>query len=246
VRTPCLVGSNAGDAWVAVLGTDIHVRAADTGAFGEGYFRYRRGDAAVAKAYACDTPGDTDRLRLWKGALPFRAAYAFVLQPARDVTRDVTAAARVELPGLAEPAFLCVWCAPGWLEVAPGVKRGDVTDFGPCGAADVLYLPTVITVENRQKAAGEPFVLRADGTRLELKPGAEIAWRPEGHGGHELRAWIAGEFVQVRPPEKKDEAWTVRAGALHLWWVPGPENNRMGKPAGRPFVVREDGICREY
>lgn len=246
VRTPCLVGASAGDAWVHVLGTDIHVRPADRSEIGEAYFRYRRGDPAVAKAWACDTPGDTGRLRLWKGALPFRAAYAFVLQPARDVTRDVTGASRVQVPGLPEPSFLCVWCAPGWLEVAPGATRGEATDFGACGDANVLYLVTSISEDGRQTVQGDPFVLRPDSTRLDLKPGPEIAWTPEGHEGHELRAWIAGRFELVRPPEKKGDPWTVRSGALHVWWTPGPENNHLGKPASRPFVLDATGKLESF
>lgn len=251
MRCPLVNGEAGGDAWIGITGTDIWMKPADTAERSPEYFAYRRGDVRLSKVYACEDRNDYPELVSLRDALPFRIQYGFVWQPAADASAQLPGAVPVSLPDMPVPAFLSLYVAGGWVEVAPGHPRDDDSaDFGPC-APGMLYLPTTPGPRGIQAPAGVPFVLNADGSRTEFAgdgPDVEWAWSPPPDvPGAKAYLWVEGRFVFARWVDRDGKR--LLAGprnAMWLVWREGPENGGLGKPVGRPFVVGDDGQPREY
>ncbi|MEK7470343.1 MAG: hypothetical protein AAB074_23480 [Planctomycetota bacterium] len=251
VRCPLVNGEASGDAWVGIPGTEIWMKPADTEPASPAYFAYRRGDARLPKVYVCEERNDYSNLVSVRNSLSFWTQYAFVWQSAADASAQLPGAVPVVFENLPDPVFLSMFAGSGWLDVAPGRPRDDgSTDFGPC-APGLLYLLTTPGPRGLQLPAGVPFVLKPDGTREELPgDGPEIEW--EWSAPAELptarpNVWRDGGFVPAKLVERDGKRFVAGPrNALWLAWREGPESGGRGKPVGRPFVVGEGGVLKEY
>ncbi len=251
MRCPLVNGEAGGDAWVAIPGTDIWLRPADTEPSSPAYFAWRRGDTRLPKVYSCEDRNDYPNLVPLRDALPFKTQYGFVWQPAADASAQLPGAVPVSLPDLPEPAFLSLFAGGGWLDVAPGRLQEDgSTDFGPC-APGLLYVPTTPGPRGLQAPAGPPFVLNPDGSRTEYPgdgPDVEWEWTPPADTpGAKAYVWVEGRFAPSHFVDRDGKR--LLAGprnAMWLVWREGKENGGLGKPVGRPFVVGEGGVVKEF
>ncbi|KAF0241408.1 MAG: hypothetical protein FD180_4452 [Planctomycetota bacterium] len=251
VRCPLVGGEAGGDAWVGIPGTDIWMKPADTEPASPSYFAYRRGDRRLPKVFVCEERNEFTHLVSARNALPFKTQYDFVWQPAADASAQLPGAVPVTIENLPAPAFLCMFAGGGLLAVAPGRPReDDATDFGPC-APGLLYVPATPGPRGLQLPLGPPFVLMSDGSREELPgEGAEVEWAwaasPEAPDSKPY-VWLEGRFVPAHFVERDGKRLVAGPrNALWLVWREGPENGGLGKPVGRPFVVAEGGVVKEY
>lgn len=248
LRAPVLAGEPGGDVWIGILGTDWWIRPGDDAPLDDAYFRYRRSGPLLPKVFACADRNEFGHLLAARNSLSFKTAYNFILIPAADLTGTLPGTARVVLPAeWKSPVFLSTWSAGGWLEVAPGIPDGrGATDFGPCTAADLLYMPTVPGPRGIPAPAGDPFLLAPDGTRTLLTPrDGAVSWEwnpPADAPAARPHLWKDAVWVPcvVEPVDGKSTARGA-PGALYLVIRPGPENGGIGKFFGRPFTLDPDG-----
>lgn len=271
VRTIWWPRQDSNHYWIGVLDPWTHlwydVEGAAKGACDEEYFQCQRHNAAQphAKVYRIVPGLERGRvsglLQEEEGPLPPFVNFYLRSLPMEDVTRLYAPTLSVtlgEMPA-SRIVYLCVFNNGGWLEVAAerAGSDGRVT-FRDVGSEDVLYLPTWTEPKDTravQKAAGRPFLLKADGRRVELgsvRPTATmapaesfLAENPAPGRALELRQWQGDRFVKLREipssSGKQVEVSGLAPYQLYILWSPGTENAGEGSPVGRPFVLEETG-----